>query len=383
MKIVVFSDAHGDATTAGLDRFEDVAGACADVLEAASREKVDLALFLGDLTDPDTSRSHRAVGMLAAFALACKGAGIDFRAIVGNHDVVEDGTGTSTLSPLAAAGFAVSSKPEIVPLSSGGIGAVVALPYPPRSATFDSEAFVRDRGVSLVSSMRREEKGLEGPLLPVVVAGHLMIRGADPGSESADLARGRDVFYPWEACREIFGRDALLLNGHYHRRQVAAGGIQIPGSLARLRFDEEHHEPGFLVCEHKGGRGPWNVRFERVKARRLVTIGPDIPAWNERRAPADRGFPGRDGAIVRILPGPDATDDLIGSMKRDLEHAGAAAVRVEPRAPGTKTVAPGRAAPGPRRAPRAVVMEMADEARTRDRDALKSVLDRELTTQKL
>ena len=49
--------------------------------------------------------------------------------------------------------------------------------------------------------------------------------------------------------RPAFWSDRVtMLNGHYHRMQEA-GGVRIPGSLVRLRFDEEHNDPGFLVLE--------------------------------------------------------------------------------------------------------------------------------------
>ena len=244
MKIVVSSDWHADATTSGLDRFEDVEWLVWDhVYATAVRERADLFLFLGDLCDPDNRRSHRAVALAHEVASALQSvASIPSRWLVGNHDVVEDGSGTSTLSALAAAsrgrgearrrwGPEVYEDPQVEQFRYLPI---VALPYPSRARAYDPAAFVES--LSLPS---------DGPLLFV---GHLSIAGIHPGSESGELARGREVFWPVDVIRRRFGDRAVCLGGHYHRAQTFAG-VRIVGSLERLRFDEEDHEPGFLVVE--------------------------------------------------------------------------------------------------------------------------------------
>lgn len=382
MKLVVFSDVHADATTDGIDRFDDIRVACEEVVEAARRESADCVLFLGDLTDPDTSRSHRAVALMAFVAAACRSMGIGWRGIAGNHDVVEDGSGVTTISSIEAAGFHAASRPGTdVLLNDKQRAGLVLMPYPPRSNTYDPHAFAEAEGKRLLAEMARTRGGRR--TCPVVVAAHLMIRGADPGSESADFARGRDVFFPVDVCRELFGRDALLLNGHYHRRQVATGGIEIPGSVARLRFDEEQHTPGFLICEHDGGSGPWRVRFELVGSpTRLWTIGPSSPiAWTSSTV-ADAAF--ARGGIVRLRPSADASDERIASSRLLFERAGALKVTVEPRALAAGTIAK-RSEPeeSPHRTAREVVMAMAEEARTDDRPALVDELDARLSARKI
>ncbi len=373
MKIVVFSDAHADAFTAGLDRFADVADACWAVVRAAISERADLVLFLGDLTDPDTSRSHRAVALMAAIAFELRREGIEWRGISGNHDAVEDGSGSTTLSPLKAAGFGCHFEPAIETVR--GIE-IVFLPYPPRSRSFDPQAFVH--GLSL-SSMRGKRFGAP------VVAGHLMIRGADPGSESAELARGRDVFWPIQALREQLSPGALLLGGHYHRRQVVEG-VQIPGSLARLRFDEEYNAPGFLVCELPKRAAAWRVRHEPIRPSRfLITIHSTSDVWGGESltCEAKNGLRAdAPGAIARVRPPADAPADRIAEVVRTLEQGGAVKVVVEPR-PSATIVTPGDNRSRDKRSAREVVMAMAAEARTADRPALERRLDEELSAQKL
>jgi len=62
------------------------------------------------------------------------------------------------------------------------------------------------------------------------------------------MPRGRDVFWPLDALREVCP-DALLVGGHHHRRQIYRG-VQVVGALAGpLVFGEEDLRPGYLVLE--------------------------------------------------------------------------------------------------------------------------------------
>ena len=246
MKILVTGDWHTDAITAGVDRAEDVATAIGETVEAAIREEVDLYLFLGDLCDPDGVRSHRAAALGVHTAARLRHYGIASRWLVGNHDVIEDGSGSHTLAGISALSFGqrlgredakVYDAPTVEAIGArGGPGVdLVALPFTPRSHAYDPAAFIE------------ELPGRVGAAMPVLIAGHLNIEGIGPGSETLDMPRGRDVFFPVEACRKRFP-NALLLNGHYHTRQIF-NGIVIPGSLERLTFGEERNEPGYLIVE--------------------------------------------------------------------------------------------------------------------------------------
>ncbi len=251
MKILITSDWHGDANTAGVSREDDVAIAVREVILAAANEEVDLVFFLGDLCDPDSTRTHRAaaLGTLAATTLWVKHR-IPSRWLVGNHDVIEDGSGGNTLAGISAVEYAFRSdgkdppilvyeQPamEIIHPRLPGREAVtlVALPFTPRSHPYDPADYVR---------WASKQMPVDGPW---IIAGHLNVEGIEPGSETNDMPRGRDVFFPVKACKECFPR-ALLLNGHYHQRQLF-NGVLIPGALERLTFGEEHNTPGFLIVE--------------------------------------------------------------------------------------------------------------------------------------
>lgn len=245
MKILVTSDWHTDASTAGFSRSEDISQAIGETVEAAALEKVDLYLFLGDLCDPDSVKSHRAaaLGVHTAATLWFKHT-IPSRWITGNHDVIEDGSGSHTIAGIAALARALGETEH-----SGEVGVIATpyvesfrgrdfdilyLPFTPRSHAYNPEEWVQKCGAG--SNGRK-----------VIVAGHLNIEGIEPGSETTEMPRGRDVFLPVAAIRKRWP-NALILNGHYHRRQTF-NGVVIPGSLERLTFGEEHNSPGFLIVE--------------------------------------------------------------------------------------------------------------------------------------
>jgi DNA repair exonuclease SbcCD nuclease subunit len=246
VRIVFASDFHLDASTAGLDRFDDVSSAMRFTADEAVRLGADMYVFLGDLCDPDSPTSHRCAAELAETAFRLAREGVSFRAIAGNHDVIDDGHGTSTLSAIAGAALGLSSDdygPDVRvyerPSSETAwpeFGVLFLwLPYVSRALHYDPEEFVAT--VPVLGSPRA-----------VIACGHLTVPEAERGSESDDFARGRDVIFPAAALRERFGSRVVMVNGHYHRMQEA-GGVRIPGSLVRLRFDEEHNAPGFLVLE--------------------------------------------------------------------------------------------------------------------------------------
>lgn len=236
MKIAISSDWHLDATTAGVDRYQDICTAL-DHLELAIRdEQVDLFLFLGDLTDPDSPRAWRAVARAIEFERMLRDHEVGSLWLVGNHDVVEDGHGSHVLLPLRAAGARVVDIPNATNL--GGTD-VIAFPYTPRSLSYDPKVYL-------------EHLRFDRAPGTTLVVGHLNVEGIEPGSESSEFARGREVFLPVDSLVKELGSDLLVFNGHYHRRQTfsrAGVEVHVPGSLARLTRGERENSPGYLIVE--------------------------------------------------------------------------------------------------------------------------------------
>jgi len=221
---IVTADWHLDAVTASVTRLEDIERAALQVADFAAADPAHTVfVFAGDLTDPDPPRCWRAVAVAVAIARRLSSAGVEQYWLTGNHDVLEDGRGSHTLLPLwAMGGCNVIDTPKTVTTRTGG--RLVALPYTARSMGYDPVAALRD--------VDRAD----------LVAGHLMLEGIGPGSETTDFARGRDVFFPIERAAET---GAVLVNGHYHRRQTYRG-VEIPGALARLTLADVGNSPGFL-----------------------------------------------------------------------------------------------------------------------------------------
>lgn len=247
MKLLVFSDAHGDWTTGGFERHDEVSRAFDQVHAYAVSRKVDRVLFNGDLTDPDVdpTLAHRTIARALGLAIALRDDGVESDWLVGNHDVIEDGRGSHTLMALARAGFRVHASPGNTFVHQGSERTeFVYLPYAGKARRYDPDRFVRDLAAS-------HRLGVKGGTL--VVLGHMTnVPGANVGSETLDMPRGSDAVFPLEACNELLkagGYDRMVLtNGHFHRR-VTDGPVLIPGALARLTHGEEDHVPGFLVIE--------------------------------------------------------------------------------------------------------------------------------------
>lgn len=247
MKFLVFSDLHGDWTTGGLERFDELSAGLDQIYSYAASHDVDRVIFTGDLTDPDVNPAltHRTIAATVRLGVKLHAEGIAFDLLVGNHDIIEDGRRSHTLMSIAQAGFYVHVMPgnTIIHDRENWIE-IVWLPYPGRAFRYDPDQYIRD----LAESHRM---GVACGTL--IVCGHMTkVPGASVGSETIDMARGSDCTFPLEACNElkIAGRydRMILINGHFHQR-VVDGPVLIPGAMARLTHGEEHHQPGFLVFE--------------------------------------------------------------------------------------------------------------------------------------
>lgn len=248
MKIIVTSDWHLDASTGGISRFEDLQAAVREVVQVAIEQEADAFLFLGDAYDPDAGTCvHRCCALMIESAVSLNAHGVPSFWLAGNHDVIEDGTGETILKPVKQTMSCndrwVIERPAVLPFGKAKDGAsvyLVAMPYCASSHPYSPEEFIRQAAADLPRNL------VQPPV--IVVAAHLNIEGMIPGSETVDMPRGRDIWFPLDACREAWGDRALLLNGHYHKQQVFRG-IHIPGNLARLTFGEEDHTPGYITVE--------------------------------------------------------------------------------------------------------------------------------------
>lgn len=238
MKFLVASDFHPDVVTFGVPRFSEVKDAFRQTIESAHVNEVDAYIFLGDLADPDQGAATlRSVEMLAEGVMANARKGIPSILIAGNHDVCEDGSGATTLTPLRSIEryysdlVHVCEQPRLIHLSDSHD--FLALPYAARSHAYNPAERVR-------SMWPARQMGTK-----VIVGGHLMIDGVTPGEETHEMPRGREIAFPMKDTAQA----VLRMNGHYHARQTTKEGIEIPGSLARLFYGEHKNEPSYLLVE--------------------------------------------------------------------------------------------------------------------------------------
>lgn len=227
----------------GVARFPELERAVMASVQAAVGVEADAYLFLGDLCDPDCgSVAFRCVELLQrATVMLLEGLQrVQVHHIAGNHDVCEDGSGDTTLTPLRALEHHtdrvyVHERPRMIDLQhvnpdgSVEILWMQTLPFCATSHAYDPAA-------------------LPGLMTADVIAGHLAVPGAQPGEETTEMPRGREVLFPLDRIAERATPPRLLLNGHYHRRQHT-NGVHIPGSLARLTYAERDNAPGWLVVD--------------------------------------------------------------------------------------------------------------------------------------
>jgi exonuclease SbcD len=249
VKLLVTSDWHIDAVTFGVPRRRELLAYTQKLRTVIRDEAVDVVIVAGDMFDPGGMLgSQYAADVINEFrSLAHLTRTRTLLAIAGNHDVVETDQLVTTLTPAACA-FAESTADRIYVaerptlLSFDGVSFLllpyVARAYGERSAT----AFEAAR--QLVEQSGTEERRR------LVVVGHLTIPGARMGSESHELARGRDDNFPVERIAAL--KPDLVFNGHYHRPQIVDVGpfeIVIPGSPLSFATDDEAQGKGFVLAE--------------------------------------------------------------------------------------------------------------------------------------
>jgi DNA repair exonuclease SbcCD nuclease subunit len=251
VKVVVVSDAHHDWVTSGVARAEEVERALWQSVEVAREQRAAAWVFAGDLCDPDDVSSVLRAGELAV-ALATELSRFTRSVwLTGNHDVLEDGRGTSTLQPLRGMRDGrehpvnLCERPCRMTVADGHYVLLVALPYVALASTYDPTSELRRLSVPRNPHVRSGDA-------PMLVVGHLSVPGVQPGEEVKELARGRDVVLPLAEIARLPGK-VTVVNGHYHRAQTFRSpegvDVHVPGSLVRLTHGEEAHEPSILVLD--------------------------------------------------------------------------------------------------------------------------------------
>lgn len=234
MKIVVSSDWHLDAVTAGVPRIKEFDAYVHALIDVIEKENADVFMHLGDFFDPGGMLCSLYTAKLMQYARMITQSVDRSFWIAGNHDTIETSEGITTISPLVEyldhSEHDVFEQPTFKLHSGAGF---LFLPYTARAAYVDPRV-----AIEYAIKWRRGNRAA-----PMVVAGHLTVPGASLGSETYEMSRGRDDDFPLSSIEEL--EPSIVLAGHYHEQQVVktANGfdIVIVGSPQRLSFGERDH----------------------------------------------------------------------------------------------------------------------------------------------
>ena len=235
MILVATSDWHRDYLLEGVARADEIDRAIEQSVKHAVKLKRQgehvVYGFLGDLCNPYDCRSHAAVAKAVYTSQVLHEHAIPSFWLPGNHDVIEDGSMQHALMALRGLlGPHVLDVPgaHSVEVDDGVLLHVLALPYTAVADDYDPAEVVEN---------------VQGSI--DLVVGHLNLEGITTGSETSEMARGRNVFWPIEALDKKFP-NVPRIGGHYHEAQEFKG-VTIVGAPARLTFGEEANNPSFVV----------------------------------------------------------------------------------------------------------------------------------------
>lgn len=348
IRLVHFADLHlgvenygrMDSQTGLSSRVRDFLDRLDELVDFAIREQVDAVTFAGDAfrgrrVDPTYQNAF------ARRILRLSQAGIQVVLVAGNHDlgaVVGKAASVDVFRALEVPNVHVSVRQEDVFLLDFGEGRqlqVATFPYMHRNRVLaveeqrrkslrEQEDFFREQvAQNLLALAERVD-----PDIPAILVGHLMVMGADVGSEQR-MTLGMEVdANPGLVANPVY--DAVLL-GHVHRGQVLRGRgpvVLYPGTLARVDFGDEGQEKGFVLVEIEAGPAgerPVTYRVIPVQARPFLTLDVD----------ARKGDP-MEKALRKIEDAEDQLADAVVRLRLQVceEDAGQVDVMVLRRALG-------------------------------------------------
>jgi exonuclease SbcD len=295
MKILHFADLHlGMETYGGVDpatglstRLLDVLRSLDEVVEYAVGNDVDLVLFCGDAyknRDPSQTQQREFAKRLRRLSESR----IPVFLLVGNHDLpnaIGRANAVEIFDTLSVNHIHVGNQPYIynIPTKKGNVQ-IVALPWLKRSALLSREEAknlsIEQANDRLQEMMTRRLLSLISeldPSLPSLLAAHIAVSTAKPGSERS-MVVGRDpVLLLGNVALPVFDYVAL---GHIHRHQVLFQNPPViyAGSLERFDFGDEDEDKGFYVVDVEtiGKEKRVIYEFHKVNARRFLTVTVDI-----------------------------------------------------------------------------------------------------------
>jgi len=278
-----------DPATGLSSRLLDFLAVFDQVVDYALENKVDLVLFCGDAyksREPTPTQQRefaRRINRLASN-------GIAVFLLVGNHDLptaIGKATTTEIFDTLAVKNVYVAGRPDIhrIQTNSGPVQ-VASLPWPRRGLLLTKEETknldfnqIKQKLEDVLTRIISVHAAKLDPALPAILAAHVWVTGATPGSEKM-ITIGQDhALLPGNVANPAFDYIAL---GHIHKHQVLSRNppMVYAGSLERLDFSEEADEKGFYMVEiepdEEAGKRRVTFAFHPVPARRFLTINVNL-----------------------------------------------------------------------------------------------------------
>lgn len=327
-------------------RLEDILKCLDHVLEAASRESVDLILIAGDVFHRENPLPAEEIEFARRIGKVAGSNGARVVIVLGNHDYSSSGLGASAVEIFPALdieGVTIARKPGVVSVDTkSGIVQVACLPWAGRSALLARDEYKSLSSPEIQTEIERKLITIIHGLAektdkkyPAVLLGHVSARGAKLSGTETDTLTTSDPSVPVSALADpAFDYVAL---GHIHRFQdlneADTPPVVYSGSIERIDFTEEKEKKGFVLGEILEAEGGWSCsyRFMETPARKFITIDLGEIGSDQGRDPdLGRFFRGdTEGAVVRVRyevgsPGEEVDEKAIRSA-----FAGAQTLKIE------------------------------------------------------
>jgi len=329
LKILHFADAHIDMANYGQhdpktglpSRVVDFLNSLDSIIETAITQKVDLVLFAGDAYR-DRSPAPTFQREWDKRVVKLSKAGIETLLLTGNHDIAPSALRAHALQEMETLEIphihVASNTRLFTPEELGGLPLyVIAVPWITRGKTAenlinqsvdtqptDSDAGDQNKRDALVTiglqDIFEDYFSRMDPALPVILAAHASIEGAQYGQERL-ITVGKDLILPPSLVRNpCFDYVAL---GHIHKFQDlnlhAYPPVVYSGSIERVDFGEITEDKGFVLVDLK--KDQTTYKFQQLPTRRFI----DLKVFLEIDDPVlDK--------LVRALPSEkDAADAIV------------------------------------------------------------------------
>lgn len=265
LTIIHTADWHLGDRLGNQDRLDDQFARLEEVMAYVDEHAADVLLVAGDVLDEFHSDAlSRIIGRLARLVAPRVAAGLEVVFLAGNHDreyIFPLMAGVQELVGAEGVGGTVRfvSRPQLLELAGrdGTDATLLALPFPtPTRYDLAGERFVSvdAKRKSLGDAVRERmselaaEARADRPELPVVVAGHFLLRGVEAHTGARELSESEDVVID----RGDLPTFAYIALGHVHKPQALEYHVRYCGSIERMDMGEAGDDKHALLVTLDG-----------------------------------------------------------------------------------------------------------------------------------